>query len=82
MSQRFDYRTKQEFKNDIKICHKTELEIALRICLDQYNDAKKWPPLIPCGVNFTRRISRKSNIRCRFYHRKNQSRDYTLIAIV
>lgn len=52
MTNRFDYRSAQEFKKDIKNMHITEADIALRICLDLKNQCGKWPDIVPNGTDF------------------------------
>lgn len=51
MSYRFDNRTKEQFKQDIKDCHKDELTIALSICQNIYNEKKIWPLLDTNGCD-------------------------------
>ena len=53
MSNRFDHRTKKQFKKDIKAHSKSELLIAIRICQDIYNKTNIWPELKPTGTDFT-----------------------------
>lgn len=60
MNQRFDYRTKEEFKKDIKNSHLIELEIALRLCEDYNNLNNIWPRLIPNGTDFTGEFADKA----------------------
>jgi hypothetical protein len=53
MSYRFDIRTKEEFKKDIKEHHISEAEIAVRLCVAKYFVTNKWPKLVPNGTDST-----------------------------
>ncbi len=58
---RFDNRSKNQFKKDIKDGSSKEAFIAVRICIDEYNKSKRWPKLIPNGVDFTGQFIKNSN---------------------
>jgi hypothetical protein len=53
MSYRFDVRSKQQFKKDIKLCHKIEVEIAARLCIKVHAITGQWPELVPTGSDMT-----------------------------
>lgn len=50
---RYDSRTEQQFRKDIKSSHKKEALIAVRLCIYKYNKTKIWPTLIPNGVDIS-----------------------------
>lgn len=63
MSYRFDKRTQEDFKKDIKKGHAIEAEIAVRICIALHAESGDWPELTPNGVDSTGKfIEEDSNI--------------------
>jgi hypothetical protein len=53
MSYRFDVRSKKQFAKDIKQSHVHEAEIAIRLCIAIHARTKKWPSLVPTGIDST-----------------------------
>ncbi len=50
---RMDNRTEKEFKKDIKRSHKTELDIAVRMALLDFQTTGKWPEIKPNGSDMS-----------------------------
>lgn len=58
---RYDNRDENQFKKDIKENHTTELDIAVRLCIYQYNLSGKYPTLTPTGIDFKGDLIKDSN---------------------
>lgn len=61
MDYRRDNRTKKQFALDIKKSCQSETEIAVRLCILRYNKDKRWPILLPTGINMDGKVLKKAD---------------------
>lgn len=53
MSYRFDSRSEEQFRSDIKSAHLKEMYIAIRLCLHEHHKTGVWPIIKPNGSDFS-----------------------------